>query len=187
MAKTTLPKTGLNKQDLLDPDWTVVLEEGFTNLEARTGLNGVGPPGLLQGNWYGQTYFDRTAQEFYECVSLVSGANSWVRRSSVPTGQIGLFFRSTAPLGWIRFGAAYSKSSYPALAAILPPGITQTSTTFTLPNIDLMPIIFRDITLPNSLPFPNIGQIPMTNELDFTDGATKTPIAVFNVLAAVKF
>lgn len=77
MAKTTLSKTGLNKQDEGDLDWETALNSGFDNLESRIGKSYAGDPnGNVAAEWLGQTCHDTNSNELYRATATGSASNT---------------------------------------------------------------------------------------------------------------
>jgi hypothetical protein len=77
MATTTLPKTGLNKQDEGDVDWETALNTGFDNLESRIERTSAGDPnGNVAGYWIGQPCWDSTNEKLYVCTTTGDAANA---------------------------------------------------------------------------------------------------------------
>jgi hypothetical protein len=77
MATTTLPKTGLNKQDEGDVDWETALNTGFDNLESRIERTFAGDPnGNVAGYWIGQPCWDSTNNRLYLCTTTGNAANA---------------------------------------------------------------------------------------------------------------
>ena len=192
MAEVVLSKTGLVKPDTGQLDWQTRLNDGFQSFENRMGQSRAGDPnGAVEGFFYGQTVYDTQNGVMYECTrpgpAVGTSRALWNRRSPVEAGTIVQFFRGSLPVGYIGFNATYQKALYPVLAAVLPLGLTQTATTFTLPNTTGKGWFVRP-TVNNGTSQAEIAQNigPSYEEFDLQAG-TSFNFVLTNVLLGLKY
>ena len=192
MAEIILPKTGLSKQSAGDLGWNQKLDDSLQRLEDRTGLNGAGDPnGSRVGSWHGQTYFDTQSGVLYDCVRPGPAAGSaralWEPSSPVPPGQLAMFLRAEVPLGWLPMSGTYAKSAYPRLAAVLPPGLKQSATHFTLGESDEGNSAFNQGIIFRMIGGSTNGQILDEFNLTGVGPGGPTNCVLWDMLMGVKF
>ena len=194
MAFTSGAKTGLPTNiDLDDTTWTQKYLDGNKALEERISKTTSGDPnGAVVGDFYGQPCWSTGRGVVYECIKPgpATGATAalWVPREYVPVGTISMFWRTAVPAGWLPFtGLTYLRTNYPNLYNVLPPGVTTTGTSFTLPDLRGGILTFRNPI--GSEPLPLVGQIndavPFANGANYPTAAW--PNTLINALIGIKY